>query len=626
MSQIKQKKIPDLLFCFGIVFMFLTYDWVEPTHMANEIKVWQKIFGVISLCLLSFRIILTSQSKPLILLSYFCLLFFGFCHYSLTGITDLLFLIAAVFSAINVRKRSIIGIYWCCFILVILSGVVLYLLGESQDVLTHEYGIVGHSWGLSNPNTLGTILFMLVVATILYFNIQRTYAIIIICWVLSIVAILVTLCKTTAILLFLFPFILLFVKNKGRRYDSKFYALLPFGGLFLSVLLSAYFGASQGATTFESRFSIPWLLYAQNGLNYLGCSQLTLPVDNAFWNVFFRYGCFLGVLVLIFDSHNLFKIARTNDYILITASVCLFLLGFMERCPMTIYYNFLFCYYLNLGDEEMVICRNVALKKKMINVGWTTLFISGLALLVYVYFPWSVKFIKKPSTFCISDIEALPGYNRVDSNTEFANYLRSLPLRDKSYRVRTYFGQPADSINLYTYRVVDLPILSNYEQCADVCMHIRADYLFKSRRFFEIHFKDTQNNTIRFNWGARKQKFKEYLCELYKVANTESLIGEMQKRKISKIDIGDLFVYDYKSRPGAKYGHAMMVVDLAINNQTGERMIMLAQGSTPACDIHILANTVEPELSPWFRIEENDTLFNFGFAKYYANELFLFEK
>jgi hypothetical protein len=42
------------------------------------------------------------------------------------------------------------------------------------------------------------------------------------------------------------------------------------------------------------------------------------------------------------------------------------------------------------------------------------------------------------------------------------------------------------------------------------------------------------------------------------------------------------------------------VVDLAENPSTGHRIMLLAQGYTPAQDVHILNNPENTALSPWF--------------------------
>lgn len=52
-----------------------------------------------------------------------------------------------------------------------------------------------------------------------------------------------------------------------------------------------------------------------------------------------------------------------------------------------------------------------------------------------------------------------------------------------------------------------------------------------------------------------------------------------------KIQPGDVLVYP--ARPGYKYGHSVIVVDVA-KNKSGKVAIMCAEGNTPAGEKHIV--------------------------------------
>ena len=118
---------------------------------------------------------------------------------------------------------------------------------------------------------------------------------------------------------------------------------------------------------------------------------------------------------------------------------------------------------------------------KKILIAFFVLLLAGcLSLLVYLYGPWWFK--KVPATDGsdgrVGTIELPAGYERVGDNTGFAAYLRNLPLAADSVQVRRINGQLADSLLPYSYRVIDLPLLHRYEQCADVCIRLWAEYLF----------------------------------------------------------------------------------------------------------------------------------------------------
>ena len=146
-----------------------------------------------------------------------------------------------------------------------------------------------------------------------------------------------------------------------------------------------------------------------------------------------------------------------------------------------------------------------------------------------------------------------------------------------------------------------MPLLSNAEQCADVCMRLRAEYLYQTKQYSRIRFQNVNGKTMSFGGGSRKS-FESYLRNLYGVASTFSLSREMKTRRLADMQPGDIFVYP--ARHGHQYGHAVMVVDVA-KNKHGKKAFLLAEGNTPARNIHILRNFENPFRSPWFMLDEN---------------------
>lgn len=266
--------------------------------------------------------------------------------------------------------------------------------------------------------------------------------------------------------------------------------------------------------------------------------------------------------------------------------------------------------------------------KKALLICLGAMMLGGFCIAVYVYGPWWFTEIQEYDYThgSIAQIELPKEYERMpDDGDGFADYLRSLPLAEKSIPVRTMKGEIVDSLLPYTYCIMKLPLLHDFEQCADVCIRLRADYLFRTRQFWRIHFEDTQYHTMRYYWGGFKKKYLYYLYHVFKFANTESLIHEMPQRPIKEMQPGDIFVYCAKDREDKEYGHAIMVADVAIHPSTGKKIFLLLQGSTPACNMHILKNLANPSFSPWFELEENDSILDFGVATYKRNELRYFE-
>ena len=90
----------------------------------------------------------------------------------------------------------------------------------------------------------------------------------------------------------------------------------------------------------------------------------------------------------------------------------------------------------------------------------------------------------------IGDIPTPWGYERVDGeDAAYARFLRQLPLKRKGAKVMLYTGGVSRFQSL-NYAVVDVPLLSNAEQCADVCMRLRAEYLYHTGQYGRIRFQN----------------------------------------------------------------------------------------------------------------------------------------
>ena len=200
----------------------------------------------------------------------------------------------------------------------------------------------------------------------------------------------------------------------------------------------------------------------------------------------------------------------------------------------------------------------------------------------------------------IGEIPTPWGYERIKGdNAAYSEFLRSLPLKGRGADVMLYTGGRSRFQSL-NYAVVDIPLLSNAEQCADVCMRLRAEFLFHTGQ--SIRFQDVNGKTLAYSGGSSRKAFERYLRNLYGVASTYSLSREMKTRCLSDMQPGDVFVYP--ARYGQKYGHAVMVVDVAVN-KSGKKAFLLAEGNTPAREIHVMRNLENPFRSPWFMLDED---------------------
>jgi hypothetical protein len=125
-------------------------------------------------------------------------------------------------------------------------------------------------------------------------------------------------------------------------------------------------------------------------------------------------------------------------------------------------------------------------------------------------------------------------------------------------------------------------------------------------------------------WVKKKSKdysygnFRRYLRTVFMYAGTYSLSKELKRRIRAKdMRIGDVFI------KGGFPGHAVLVVDMARNRDTGKKVFLLAQSFMPAQDVHVLRNLNNRNLSPWYDLDFGKTLatpewnFDIGSLKYF---------
>jgi hypothetical protein len=216
------------------------------------------------------------------------------------------------------------------------------------------------------------------------------------------------------------------------------------------------------------------------------------------------------------------------------------------------------------------------------------------------------------------------GFLRAQANpASFAYFLRSLPLKSEGSPVLYFNGKEKYNNNVYA-AVVDLPIGNkNLHQCADAVMRLRADYFYQQKRYEAIHFNFTNGFRVDYkNWmdgqrivvqgnktsWAKKtapsntpDTYWAYLETIFMYAGTLSLAQELKPTPIQNLAIGDVFIY------GGSPGHAVIVVDKAINAATNTYVFMLAQSYMPAQEIQILVNSDHPA-TVWYEMPKTAQL------------------
>jgi hypothetical protein len=242
------------------------------------------------------------------------------------------------------------------------------------------------------------------------------------------------------------------------------------------------------------------------------------------------------------------------------------------------------------------------------------LLIIGMVIAVAVAVAW--HYTSNPwRASRIGEIPAPLGFKRVEADG-YGVFLRSLPLKRHGSMVRLYTGGKA-RLQFLSLGVIDMPLLSNSEQCADITMRIRAEYLWDSGEYARIGFKDVNGNRHPYNGGSSRDSFEKYLKATYDRSNTASVYKETQARPFGEVQPGDVFVYP--SRRKGAYGHAVLVADVA-KNRSGRIAVLCVEGNTPAREAHVLRNLKRP-WSAWFVLNGDEDVAHLTPFKFNKGEL-----
>lgn len=210
-----------------------------------------------------------------------------------------------------------------------------------------------------------------------------------------------------------------------------------------------------------------------------------------------------------------------------------------------------------------------------------------------------------PSMQTIADIPLPQGFERIELHEgSFAAYLRALPLR-KDNTVYLYNGSVKSNQSLH-YAVLDVSTGNkDLQQCADAIMRLRAEYFFNRKMYDSITFPKGTKGVYRFsplrgNTITPRQQFLKFMETVFINCGTYTLEQSLKPVKnISQMQPGNVFV------KGGAPGHAEIVVDMAINKKTKQKIFLLAEGYMPAQDMHIVLNLTHTALGPWYALEND---------------------
>lgn len=203
----------------------------------------------------------------------------------------------------------------------------------------------------------------------------------------------------------------------------------------------------------------------------------------------------------------------------------------------------------------------------------------------------------------------------------FGEFIENFKLKPYGSQILRYDGSPISTQHLHE-AVFDIDTGNkDLQQCADAAIRLRAEYLYKEKRFDEIKFHFTSGDLLSWNDyknGTRAfvngnsvsfrktagfddsyQAFRNYLDLIFNYAGTISLYKETkQVLKTSDLKTGDILI-----TPGSP-GHIVFIAGVS-QNKEGKKLFLLGEGFTPAQSIHLLSNPFNKNISPWYDLDVN---------------------
>ena len=213
-------------------------------------------------------------------------------------------------------------------------------------------------------------------------------------------------------------------------------------------------------------------------------------------------------------------------------------------------------------------------------------------------------------------------YSWVKENPDsFGFFIENFKLKKYGSPILKYDGTEITTQNLHE-AIFDIDTgTKDLQQCADAVIRLRAEYLFKTKKFGEIKFHFTSGDLMKWNDyknGTRAfvngnsvsfrktenlddsyQNFRNYLDLIYTYAGTISL----KKETFPVTDNKNLKSGDVLITAGSP-GHVVFIAGVS-KNAEGKKLYLLAEGFTPAQSIHVLKNPFDPKISPWYELDVN---------------------
>ena len=213
------------------------------------------------------------------------------------------------------------------------------------------------------------------------------------------------------------------------------------------------------------------------------------------------------------------------------------------------------------------------------------------------------------------------GYTRdYAAESSFSAFLRKYPVRVAGADVMLYDGTARQDAQAAA--VLDVTLgKKNHEGPAGAMARLIAEYLYDQEDYVDISFTIGKNfaftfdkwrqgnelkssgNDLEWTGGGEdsnsEENFKAYLSTLFVYISMNTLrkdLTQIEDVDGDEIQVGDIYI----AKNADDRELAVMVADICRNDETGERLMLLVQGGSPAQQLHIVDNPTNAAIAPWY--------------------------
>jgi len=248
----------------------------------------------------------------------------------------------------------------------------------------------------------------------------------------------------------------------------------------------------------------------------------------------------------------------------------------------------------------------------------------------------SASFINPLGTTVETRFMLPDGYERVPApKNSYAYFLRRLQMLPYG----TIYSN--SSSEAHFAGMLNMVQINNMQQDIHLCVRLRAEYFFKQEQYDKIGFtisnftrifyvpwveglklviNDKQHWTKQSAGVDRLRTFYNYLGFIFNHSDINTVQTDLQPISINNIMPGDMFIQI--SHPGK----AVIVLDVAYNLTTGDRIFLLAKTYSAARTASVLVNPKEAwSGSPWYTIKVGENKITTPEFVFYKQDLRRFQ-